>query len=279
MAHLRQRFSKSHLKDALAFSPLVGVLGQRQVGKTTLVEEFAHSAYVSFDDDATKSSAELAPRQFLEQFRHLSAIDECQKVPVIFPALKLRVQKDKRPGQFLLTGSVRFTSRKAIQESLTGRIYNIEILPLSAAEMNEKPIGDFTKWPKMSIEALNVHIKKRISWFSYAKMDAYLNHGGLPGICFMRKDSHRSAKFSAQIQTLLQREIRLIIETTTPYQNLTLLLKHIARHQGAKFVLKDASRFCGISEITLKKIIFAFESLFKRFQNIGHSISLVFPSL
>ena len=122
MVHLRTRFATRHLEDALAFSPLVGVLGQRQVGKTTLVESLVKSHYVSFDDETTKTAAELAPKQFLEQFNTLSAIDECQKVPSIFPALKLRVQKDKRPGQFLLTGSVRFTSRKAIQESLTGRV-------------------------------------------------------------------------------------------------------------------------------------------------------------
>jgi predicted AAA+ superfamily ATPase len=262
MAHLRKRFATTHLEDALAFSPLVGVLGQRQVGKTTLVESLVTGQYVSFDDEATKTVAELAPRQFLEQFDSLSAIDECQKVPGIFPALKLCVQKNKRPGQFLLTGSVRFTSRKAIQESLTGRVYNVEILPLSVAEMNEKPLADFVKWTKLSASALTEHIERRTSWFNYLKMNLYLSHGGLPGICFLRKESHRNAKFAAQIQTLLQRDIRLVFETTTPYQNLLLLLRFIARNQGGKFVIKDASRFSGISEITVKKTIFAFESLF-----------------
>ena len=275
MGHLRTRFATRHLEDALAFSPLVGVLGQRQVGKTTLVESLVKSHYVSFDDESTKTAAEMAPKQFLEQFKKLSAIDECQKVPSIFPALKIRVQKDKRPGQFLLTGSVRFTSRKAIQESLTGRVYNIEILPLSVAEMYQKPCSDFIKWPKLSIHALTEYITGRTSWFNQAKMHLYLSHGGLPGICFLRKDSHRNAKFAAQIQTLLQRDIRLVFETTTPYQNLLLLLRFISRNQGGKFVLKDASRFSGISEITVKKTIFAFESLFliRRFRGSGDVVA------
>ncbi len=263
MAHIRQRFAEPHLVDALSFSPIVGVLGQRQVGKTTLVEQLVNNSnYVSFDDETVKTSAEFAPTQFVGQFKNLSVIDECQKVPAIFPALKMRVQKDKRPGQFLLTGSVRFTSRKAIQESLTGRIYNVEVLPLSVAELNGKPTNDFLKWPKMSLSSLDSYIKSRTKWFSQDKARLFLNHGGLPGICFLRKESHRNAKFNAQIQTLLQRDIRLVIETTTPYKNLYDLLKFLARCQGGKFVLKEASRFSGISEITLKKIIFAFESLF-----------------
>ena len=262
MAHLRQRFAKRHLEEALSFSPLVGVLGQRQVGKTTLVAELAGSEYVSFDDAPTRTSAELAPKQFLEQFKNLAIIDECQKVSEIFPALKLRVQRDSRPGQFLLTGSVRFTSRKAIQESLTGRIYNVEILPLTVAEMHKKPLADFSKWPTMSLGAMRTYVKEKSTWFNNSKMKLYLEHGGLPGICFLRKESHRRSKFSAQIETLLQRDIRLIIETTLPYQNLLLLLRFLARQQGGQVVLKNASRYSGISEITVKKILFAFESLF-----------------
>jgi predicted AAA+ superfamily ATPase len=56
MAHLQSRFATRHLKDALAFSPLVGVLGQRQVGKTTLVESLVNDHYVSSDDESTKSA-------------------------------------------------------------------------------------------------------------------------------------------------------------------------------------------------------------------------------
>ena len=89
MAQLRDRYGSSHIKEALSFSALVGVLGQRQVGKTTLVELVTGSDYVTFDDDVQKSAAELAPQRYLEQFENLTTIDDCQKVPGLFPALKL----------------------------------------------------------------------------------------------------------------------------------------------------------------------------------------------
>ena len=57
-------------------------------------------------------------------------------MPELFPALKEFVRLHKKPGQFLLTGSVRFSSRKANGESLTGRIVTIKIPPLGSGEIN-----------------------------------------------------------------------------------------------------------------------------------------------
>ena len=278
MAHLRERYGSSHIKEALSFSSLVGVLGQRQVGKTTLVELVTGSDYVTFDDVAQKSAAELAPQAYIAQFQTLTTIDECQMVPGLFPALKLRVQRNKRPGQFILTGSVRFTSRVAIQESLTGRIHNIEILPLTVSEMHKKTKPEFIKWPTFSSKQLQLYFAERMTWFSHTKIPDYLQHGGLPGICFLRKQAHRVGKFKSHIETLLQRDIRFVIETTVPYRSLLALLKHLAMYQGLPFVLKDASRATGISEVTIKKLIAAYEALFliRRFGGCGDRTGDIF---
>jgi len=276
MAHNRKRYIRKHILDALCFAPIVGVLGQRQVGKTTLVEEIVGDQYATFDDEFTLERAESSPSRFLESFSKLAAIDECQKSSSIFSALKLRVQKNKRPGQFLLTGSIRFTSRKAIQESLTGRIHLIEMLPLSIAEMNHLNSEDIMKWPKKSLVDLKSHFKERAK--KVKGFDTHLAKGGLPGICFLRKESHRSAKFKSHIETLLRRDLRLIIETTVPFASLQSLLRFLANRQGLPFRLSDASRDAKISPNTLNKLIDAFENMFliRRVPGIGFTRGDIF---
>lgn len=267
MAHLdRHRYIETHIKEGLSFSPIVGLIGQRQVGKTTTVEQACQSHYVTLDDDQELINAQAEPGLFLTQHSSQAgkafAIDECQKAPKLFPALKLFVQKRPRPGQFLLTGSIRFTSRKAIQESLTGRIHTLEMLPMSLAEAHRLPLGDLIRVGQKDNETLKAYIENRISPFTTTKMNFYLEHGGLPGICFLRDQSKRNAKFKSHIETLLQRDIQMIVETTTPYENLRGLLTYIAANQGQSINLANVARSTQISQATLRKLIFAFESLF-----------------
>jgi predicted AAA+ superfamily ATPase len=72
-----------------------------------------------------------------------TALDECQLAERLFPALKERVRKDKRPGQFYLSGSVRFTSKRLIRESLTGRIMTADLFPLTLSELDRGELPDW----------------------------------------------------------------------------------------------------------------------------------------
>jgi AAA domain len=69
-------------------------------------------------------------------------IDEAQLFPALFPALKAHVRINKRKGQFLLSGSVRFTSKADIRESLTGRIVSLELLPFTISGAAGVPLPD-----------------------------------------------------------------------------------------------------------------------------------------
>ena len=103
MPHQRRRDLSDWLGKMLRFSPLVGLMGHRQVGKTTLAQTFA-AQYVSLDSKATLEAASLDPDGFLEQFNKSPVIlDECQLCPPLFPALKVRIRKNQKPGQFLFT--------------------------------------------------------------------------------------------------------------------------------------------------------------------------------
>ncbi len=262
MPHLRERYLARHIQTALKFSSLVGVLGQRQVGKTTLLESLVGQDYVTMDDDQTLAAVLAKPQGYLENFSKLTAIDECQKAPELFSALKLRVQRDKRPGQFLLSGSVRFTSRKEIQETLTGRIFNLELLPMTLAETHHLPCLDYKTFFTADFGKVQTILKKRQETLRPKSAEQYIKNGGLPGICFLREESHRNGKFKSHIETLLQRDIRLISKTTAPYDSLLLLLTYLAENQGQAFSLKESAQAARLTQNTVKKLIEAFEGLF-----------------
>ncbi len=136
MPHDRKRHLYHSFSNLIRHAKIVGVFGHRQVGKTTFLE--AHSrGYISLDDHEHLDRARKMPKLFLNAMKgDHSAIDECQLAPPLFPALKLAVHRNKKPGQFILSGSVRFTSRKAIKESLTGRISGLELYPLTVTEID-----------------------------------------------------------------------------------------------------------------------------------------------
>ncbi|MCM2323751.1 MAG: AAA family ATPase, partial [Oligoflexia bacterium] len=149
MPHSRKRYLRELLLHALRHSPLVGVLGHRQVGKTTLLQQLTEN-YLSFDDEAVLERVSRNAKDFLSNEAAPSktspiALDESQLAPSLFPALKELVRRSPRPGQYLLSGSVRFTSRKAIRESLTGRIINFELHPMSIAELESRPLPDLCR--------------------------------------------------------------------------------------------------------------------------------------
>jgi uncharacterized protein len=104
-----KRLLRPQLLAALADTPVVFLNGARQTGKSTLVRDLAeneHPArYLSFDDAAVLAAARHDPAGFVAALDGPVIIDEVQHAPDIFPALKLAVDRDRRPGRFLLTGS------------------------------------------------------------------------------------------------------------------------------------------------------------------------------
>ena len=101
------------------------------------------SSYSTLDRENTLLELEADTELFIQNRPRPFAIDEAQLAPRLFPALKEQVRIQKGMGQFLLSGSVRFTSRKAIRESLTGRISFVELLPFTRSEADGDPLPTF----------------------------------------------------------------------------------------------------------------------------------------
>lgn len=119
--------------------PVVGITGPRQSGKTTLAQmTFPEKKYVSLDDKELRTLAASNPKDFLEAFPDGVIIDEAQKVPEIFDAVKLFVDSHKHePGKYILTGSSQFKLKENMTDSLAGRAAFLQLLPFSLGELKD----------------------------------------------------------------------------------------------------------------------------------------------
>lgn len=132
--------------DALADTRIVLIIGARQVGKSTLATDIAahdHPAQVfTLDDPTTRGAAVADPIGFVAGFDGPVLIDEVQRAPDLLLAIKAAVDRDTRPGRFLLTGSANVLTAPKVYEALTGRIEIVRLWPLSQAEI-ELSTGNF----------------------------------------------------------------------------------------------------------------------------------------
>ncbi len=270
MAHLRQRYLRNLLTKGLRFSPLVGVLGHRQVGKTTLLQDISEE-YMTFDDPTLLLQAQKTPKDFIQNIASASkknplTIDECQLAPEIFPVLKDHVRINKRPGQFLLSGSVRFSSKKAIRESLTGRILTLELLPFSLRELRHQPLltNLFEILDSKNLENLLERKAQEVkdSLKLRSDVEKYLQGGGLPGLCFLREDSLRRKNIEEQMVLMLDRDLRTIHGTNLPYRQILDFVRLLAENEGIKIKHSVIRRKIGISEETQKHLLYTLEALF-----------------
>jgi predicted AAA+ superfamily ATPase len=118
--------------------PVAVLTGARQTGKTsTLLRLFPNHAFVSLDLPTEAEQAEKEPDNFLRRHKSPTIIDEVQYAPGLFRHLKVAVDaRRSRNGQFLLTGSQKFTLMKSVSESLAGRADIVELETLSLAEIS-----------------------------------------------------------------------------------------------------------------------------------------------
>ena len=125
----------------LKFARVVTLQGPRQCGKSTLTREWVTqwvkgSSYRTLDRLSDQEFARDNPESFLAQSEKapLQIVDEAQKAPPLFDAIKAQVDENPRPGQFLLLGSTEFSRETQIRENLTGRISRQRLFTLTGAE-------------------------------------------------------------------------------------------------------------------------------------------------
>ena len=119
----------------------VAVFGPRQCGKTTLVKElYPNFSYANLEDMNTRALAKNDPEEFFTHFPEPVIIDEIQRVPELLSTVQVRIDKSKKKGQYILTGSQQISLKTSVSQSLAGRIAIVQMQPLSLSELKDSNI-------------------------------------------------------------------------------------------------------------------------------------------
>lgn len=140
--------------------PVVGIIGPRQSGKTTLAKFlFPHLPYVSLENFDIRWQAEHDPKAFLSLYHKGAIFDEVQHVPILLSYLQGIVDENPQKGRYVITGSQNFALSSHIAQSLSGRIGMVTLLPLSLQELHthQNPYGAIFRGGYPGLHQLNMH--------------------------------------------------------------------------------------------------------------------------
>lgn len=226
MSHRRNRYVLRLITKRLKFSPVIALQGARQTGKSTLVRDILakslkRARYVTFDSQAAASFAQTNPESFLAGTKDSLPlmIDEAQKAPAIFDAVKLSVDEDRRPGRYLLLGSTEFSHLTRVRESLTGRMGRIRLYPLTLGESHNLSLRSY-RISKLLLESPRI---------SRAQLLKHLSLGGMPGIFAVRDDSERIRLMEDWLKLTCERDALQVHGVKIDPELCFLILEQVAK--------------------------------------------------
>jgi len=230
--------------------PVLLLTGPRQVGKTTLLAACAapERGYVSLDDLAERELARRDPALFLQRHTPPLIIDEVQYAPELLSAIKIAVDRARRPGLFWLTGSQKFHLMQGITESLAGRVAILDLLGLSQAELagHAEDSRPFVPTPQWVAAARTRAVPPR------ALLDLYyaIWRGGLPQIA-LDPNTPRDIFYNSYLQTYIQRDVRALarVGDESAFQR---FVRATAARTGQLLNLADLARDVDVDQKTAK---------------------------
>ena len=196
-----RRTLKPQLEAAMRHFPVVLLTGARQVGKSTLAQQQL-SNYITLDDINVYSALQADAQTFIEKLKKPVAIDEIQKLPKLLLPIKLSVDRNRKNGSFLLTGSANIMASKQVTDTLAGRIALLELMPLSYQEISGSNINLLDSLFNADLTSFTSKVH------SADKIISKVICGGYPEIQKIDNARGRYQWFSSYIQTYIQRDVR-----------------------------------------------------------------------
>ncbi|MCL2018910.1 MAG: ATP-binding protein [Oscillospiraceae bacterium] len=180
------------------------VTGARQVGKTTLLKEVAGEAgYVTLDDKIQLTNAVTQSGTFFKDNPPPVFVDEVQYAPNLFPNIKIILDKEKKKGQFYLSGSQQFEMMKNVSESLAGRLGLITLPGLSLREL----YGVSFREPFLPTDEYCMSRRKVQVALSYSDVWNIIHRGSFPELC-ANPDFDWQMFYAAYVKTYIERDVR-----------------------------------------------------------------------
>ena len=233
MTYIPRLLIKELKKSAMEY-PVTAILGPRQSGKTTLAKKaFPKKKYLSMEDLDNREFCLQDPKGFLKTYSSGVIIDEVQRTPQILSYIQTKVDKERKKGQFILTGSNQFLLEEKLTQSLAGRVSLLRLLPLSMKELSSRK------------ELKNLY---------------YLIFKGFYPQLHTEEIRTRHW-FDNYIDTYVNKDIRLIKNISNLGQFNTLL-KMLAGRVGQIINFQSLANDCGLSQNTVKSWMSLLESSF-----------------
>ena len=251
------RYAESPLVESLADSPATLIHGPRQSGKTTLariVGDPRGYGYISFDNDVARAAAKADPAGFVAGLPEHVILDEVQRVPSLFTALKQTIDARRSPGRFLLTGSSQVLLLPNLSDSLAGRMEILRLHPFSQGEIHG--------WTSNFLDDLfsGSFLTSRSDRLG-EDLVARITDGGYPAALARSTLRRRANWYRNFIETQIQRDVRDLARISS-LDVLPRLLSAAASQTARLYNLSDLAAPFQLSRPTIGGYINLLERLF-----------------
>jgi predicted AAA+ superfamily ATPase len=226
--------------------PVVAVLGARQVGKSTLVNQMLGSDIrrAVFDPVQDVGNAREDPDFFLQNYPPPLFLDEIQYAPELLPAIKRRVDTMEGYGHYVLSGSQNLAILRTISESLAGRVGILNLLPMAQCEVSEELERPFLRDWVLERDVSHYLDLQKPSRPVYPA----IWRGGHPRLLDF-DDSMVFSYFESYMQTYIERDIRLAADIGS-LQTFGAFIRLLAAHTASEINHNQLGRELGIDRKT-----------------------------
>jgi len=246
--------------ERLREEPVLALQGPRTVGKSTLLAELARAhgvPVVDLDDPAVRSAARTDPGAFVEGPAPV-CIDEYQHVPEVLDAIKAQLNRDLRPGRFVIAGSTSYEALPIAAQSLTGRLHLLPVWPLSQGEVEgvrENLVQALLADPAGALPSGAVSSTTREQYVARATA------GGMPIPLARGTQRARDRWFDDYVALVLERDVRELSNVRRREQ-LPALLRRLAAQTGQVLNVASAAGEVGMDRTTAAGYLRLLEAVF-----------------
>ena len=246
------------VSEAMASARAVALLGPRQAGKTTLARMLAGAGlpaeYLTLDDGGVRSAAQADPEGFVAALGRRTVIDEVQRAPELLLAIKSRLDRDRTPGQFLLTGSANLRRIPTVADALPGRLDHLTLWPLTQGEITGRREDLLERLFAGEVPMLT---EIPVGRGAYAEM---LLAGGFPD-ARTRTGAARVRFFDSYVSAIVDRDVADAARVHDP-ASVGTLLRLVASRSGSLARYETLGRDAGLDGKTVKSHLDVLERLF-----------------
>lgn len=242
-----KRRAAPKIRNAIEKFPAAVITGARQVGKSTLLKnEFSDFAYLTMDDYAVMEMAQTDPSSLWKDKNRI-IIDEAQKLPSIFNAIKLTIDTDKKK-RFILSGSSNLLLMEKLTESLAGRAVYFDLLPITYGEAKGRSVPEnfMRLWDVKHIETEQPVEKMHPLPF--------MMRGFMPPVLNIKDHADVLLWLEGYVRTYLERDLRELSQVDS-LVDFRKVMQVLALRTGNVLNQADVAKDSGVSHPTTHRYI------------------------